>query len=272
MLSQRLVGLNLKMFKVFLLCMCSDVAAVERQERTHSDTSEALPATSAAVAAAAGQAQGDWASLVPVQVRFPSPNSAGVSMLLCAVAAGGATSRPRTLNEGWFKSHVTEADAEVMEHSGKMVLLFQILKMAEELGDKVYAALSIWRPAGKERKGWCLFAETLTWSSSPPQARLQSVFDHAEPHREFPQGLPLGQKPAGQRYSSLRWTKGVDFEGLSFHRCPLSPSQPACGSKTWITTASMALSALSSDRSGQMTLTNMITPGKNKVVLENESI
>lgn len=51
--------------------------------------------------------------------------------------------RPRTLNEGWFKSHLTEADAKVLEHSGKMVLLFQILKMAEELGDKVYAALSI---------------------------------------------------------------------------------------------------------------------------------
>lgn len=51
--------------------------------------------------------------------------------------AGGATFRPRTLNEGWFKSHLTEADAKVMEHSGKMVLLFQILEMAEELGDKV---------------------------------------------------------------------------------------------------------------------------------------
>lgn len=52
------------------------------------------------------------------------------------------TPRPQTLDDGWFKSHLTEADAKVMEHSGKIVLLFQILKMAEELGDKVYAALS----------------------------------------------------------------------------------------------------------------------------------
>lgn len=35
-----------------------------------------------------------------------------------------------------------------MEHSGKMVLLFQILEMAEELGDKVYAALPSWLPVG----------------------------------------------------------------------------------------------------------------------------
>lgn len=120
------------------------MAAVERQERTHNDTSE-VPA---AVAAATEQAQGDWASLVPVQILFPSPNSVSVGASLCAGEAGGATSRPRTLNEGWFKSHLTEADARVLEHSGKMVLLLQILKMAEELGDKVYAGLSMCRPAG----------------------------------------------------------------------------------------------------------------------------
>lgn len=32
---------------------------------------------------------------------------------------------------------MTEADAEILEHSGKMVLLFEILRMAEEVGDKV---------------------------------------------------------------------------------------------------------------------------------------
>lgn len=57
--------------------------------------------------------------------------------LLCAGEPGGAISRPPTLDNGWFKSHLSEADAGVMEHSGKMVLLFQILEMAQELGDKV---------------------------------------------------------------------------------------------------------------------------------------
>uniref|UniRef100_A0A667IZ51 Transcriptional regulator ATRX n=1 Tax=Lynx canadensis TaxID=61383 RepID=A0A667IZ51_LYNCA len=37
----------------------------------------------------------------------------------------------------WYKDFVTDADAEVLEHSGKMVLLFEILRMAEEIGDKV---------------------------------------------------------------------------------------------------------------------------------------
>uniref|UniRef100_A0A8C4IGJ4 DNA helicase n=1 Tax=Dicentrarchus labrax TaxID=13489 RepID=A0A8C4IGJ4_DICLA len=38
---------------------------------------------------------------------------------------------------GWFKNLVSERDAKILEHSGKMVLLFEILRMAEELEDKV---------------------------------------------------------------------------------------------------------------------------------------
>uniref|UniRef100_A0A672FU31 DNA helicase n=1 Tax=Salarias fasciatus TaxID=181472 RepID=A0A672FU31_SALFA len=37
----------------------------------------------------------------------------------------------------WHKEFVTEADAEVLEHSGKMTILFEILRMAEEVDDKV---------------------------------------------------------------------------------------------------------------------------------------
>uniref|UniRef100_A0A3Q2PFT7 DNA helicase n=1 Tax=Fundulus heteroclitus TaxID=8078 RepID=A0A3Q2PFT7_FUNHE len=37
----------------------------------------------------------------------------------------------------WYKEFVTEADAEVLEHSGKITLLFEILRMAEEVEDKV---------------------------------------------------------------------------------------------------------------------------------------
>lgn len=42
----------------------------------------------------------------------------------------------------WYKEFVTEADAEILEHSGKMILLFEILRMAEEVEEKVYVFMS----------------------------------------------------------------------------------------------------------------------------------
>nr|XP_056715821.1 transcriptional regulator ATRX [Euleptes europaea] len=48
-----------------------------------------------------------------------------------------STSNPGSPAPDWYKDFVTESDAEVLEHSGKMVLLFEILRMAEELGNKV---------------------------------------------------------------------------------------------------------------------------------------
>ncbi|XP_010221037.1 PREDICTED: transcriptional regulator ATRX isoform X1 [Tinamus guttatus] len=48
-----------------------------------------------------------------------------------------SSSNPGSPAPDWYKDFVTDADAEVLEHSGKMVLLFEILRMAEELGDKV---------------------------------------------------------------------------------------------------------------------------------------
>ncbi|XP_069723865.1 transcriptional regulator ATRX isoform X2 [Phaenicophaeus curvirostris] len=50
---------------------------------------------------------------------------------------GVSSSNPGSPAPDWYKDFVTDADAEVLEHSGKMVLLFEILRMAEELGDKV---------------------------------------------------------------------------------------------------------------------------------------
>ncbi|XP_006902938.1 PREDICTED: transcriptional regulator ATRX-like isoform X2 [Elephantulus edwardii] len=47
------------------------------------------------------------------------------------------SSNPSSPAPDWYKDFVTDADAEVLEHSGKMVLLFEILRMAEEIGDKV---------------------------------------------------------------------------------------------------------------------------------------
>ncbi|KAM8965927.1 transcriptional regulator ATRX isoform X6 [Sarcophilus harrisii] len=48
-----------------------------------------------------------------------------------------SSSNPGSPAPDWYKDFVTDADAEVLEHSGKMVLLFEILRMAEVLGDKV---------------------------------------------------------------------------------------------------------------------------------------
>ncbi|KAG7464913.1 hypothetical protein MATL_G00170740 [Megalops atlanticus] len=48
-----------------------------------------------------------------------------------------SSSAPGSPSPDWHKDFVTEADAEILEHSGKMVLLFEILRMAEEVEDKV---------------------------------------------------------------------------------------------------------------------------------------
>ncbi|XP_007428736.1 transcriptional regulator ATRX [Python bivittatus] len=48
-----------------------------------------------------------------------------------------SSSNPGSPAPDWYKDFVADADAEVLEHSGKMMLLFEILRMAEELGDKV---------------------------------------------------------------------------------------------------------------------------------------
>uniref|UniRef100_A0A096LWP9 DNA helicase n=1 Tax=Poecilia formosa TaxID=48698 RepID=A0A096LWP9_POEFO len=53
-------------------------------------------------------------------------------------AARAANSTPGSpCSADWYKEFVTEADSEILEHSGKMMLLFEILRMAEETEDKV---------------------------------------------------------------------------------------------------------------------------------------
>ncbi|XP_070769056.1 transcriptional regulator ATRX [Enoplosus armatus] len=47
------------------------------------------------------------------------------------------SSAPGSPTPDWHKEFVTEADAEIIEHSGKITLLFEILRMAEEVDDKV---------------------------------------------------------------------------------------------------------------------------------------
>ncbi|XP_041807750.1 transcriptional regulator ATRX-like isoform X2 [Chelmon rostratus] len=50
---------------------------------------------------------------------------------------GAASWRPQGLDEDWFKNLLSDGDSRILEHSGKMVLLFEILRMAEDLKDKV---------------------------------------------------------------------------------------------------------------------------------------
>lgn len=55
-----------------------------------------------------------------------------MNLLLCVWRAARHASSP-----DWHKEFVTEADAEILEHSGKLTLLFEILRMAEEVDEKV---------------------------------------------------------------------------------------------------------------------------------------
>lgn len=59
-------------------------------------------------------------------------------VIFCIGEKETISSGSQSLDEGWFKSMLSEADAKILEHSGKMVLLFKILTMAEDLEDKVY--------------------------------------------------------------------------------------------------------------------------------------
>uniref|UniRef100_A0A670YTZ5 Transcriptional regulator ATRX n=1 Tax=Pseudonaja textilis TaxID=8673 RepID=A0A670YTZ5_PSETE len=58
-------------------------------------------------------------------------------LVLKAEEGKSTSSNPGSPAPDWYKDFVVDADAEVLEHSGKMMLLFEILRMAEELGDKV---------------------------------------------------------------------------------------------------------------------------------------
>uniref|UniRef100_A0A8C9TWU7 DNA helicase n=1 Tax=Scleropages formosus TaxID=113540 RepID=A0A8C9TWU7_SCLFO len=75
--------------------------------------------------------------------RCSQPSRLGFSRLrrVFDTAQGGNTtsssSGPGSPSPDWYKEFVTEADSEILEHSGKMVLLFEILRMAEEVEEKV---------------------------------------------------------------------------------------------------------------------------------------
>lgn len=61
-----------------------------------------------------------------------------VCVIFCVGETATISSRPQSQDEGWFRNLLSEKDAKILEHSGKMVLLFEILRMAEDLNEKVY--------------------------------------------------------------------------------------------------------------------------------------
>jgi hypothetical protein len=44
---------------------------------------------------------------------------------------------PQPVSDQWWAEYVKPEDEEKLELSGKLVLLFEILRMSEEIGDKV---------------------------------------------------------------------------------------------------------------------------------------
>lgn len=63
----------------------------------------------------------------------------GTTVCICvfSLVRAPSNSGPGSPSPDWYKEFVVEADSEILEHSGKMVLLFEILRMAEEVEDKV---------------------------------------------------------------------------------------------------------------------------------------
>lgn len=56
---------------------------------------------------------------------------------VCVSLVRASSSGPGSPSPDWYKEFVVDADAEVLEHSGKIELLFEILRMAEDVEDKV---------------------------------------------------------------------------------------------------------------------------------------
>ena len=51
---------------------------------------------------------------------------------------------PQAVSDEWWAEYVKEEDQNKMEHSGKLILLFDILRMCEEIGDKVWVLVILY--------------------------------------------------------------------------------------------------------------------------------
>ncbi|KAK6322239.1 hypothetical protein J4Q44_G00070310 [Coregonus suidteri] len=70
-------------------------------------------------------------------VNVEGDQRAGPLVPMVEAVRASTSLRPDSPAADWYKSMLSDSDATILEHSGKMVLLFEILRMAEELEDKV---------------------------------------------------------------------------------------------------------------------------------------
>uniref|UniRef100_A0A8C7LBH5 DNA helicase n=1 Tax=Oncorhynchus kisutch TaxID=8019 RepID=A0A8C7LBH5_ONCKI len=70
-------------------------------------------------------------------VNVEGDQSVVIMYALCSALRSSTSFRPDSPAADWYKSMLSDSDATILGHSGKMVLLFEILQMAEELEDKV---------------------------------------------------------------------------------------------------------------------------------------
>uniref|UniRef100_A0A8C7IKV9 DNA helicase n=1 Tax=Oncorhynchus kisutch TaxID=8019 RepID=A0A8C7IKV9_ONCKI len=70
-------------------------------------------------------------------VNVEGDQSVVILYALCSAVRASTSFRPDSPAADWYKSMLSDSDATILGHSGKMVLLFEILRMAEELDDKL---------------------------------------------------------------------------------------------------------------------------------------
>uniref|UniRef100_A0A673ZFH2 DNA helicase n=1 Tax=Salmo trutta TaxID=8032 RepID=A0A673ZFH2_SALTR len=70
-------------------------------------------------------------------VNVEGDQQAGPLVPVVKALRASTSFRPDSPAADWYKSMLSDSDATILGHSGKMVLLFEILRMAEELEDKV---------------------------------------------------------------------------------------------------------------------------------------
>ncbi|XP_071194504.1 transcriptional regulator ATRX-like isoform X1 [Salvelinus alpinus] len=70
-------------------------------------------------------------------VNVEGDQRAGPLVTVVDAVKASTSFRPDSPAADWYKDMLSDSDATILGHSGKMVLLFEILRMAEELDDKL---------------------------------------------------------------------------------------------------------------------------------------
>ncbi|XP_019132017.2 transcriptional regulator ATRX [Larimichthys crocea] len=112
---------------------CLQLSYMNRAKKKGQGKAAALLRNEEAASAASGQTTNEGLE----GNNHESSTAVTVGVSEGAPAADAISSRSQSLDENWFKNQLSDQDAKILEHSGKMVLLLEILKMAEDLNDKV---------------------------------------------------------------------------------------------------------------------------------------